>query len=781
MTQGTRERQTTTSVEASFLRWFRQSGGSLDPRCHIGPIEGMGRGMTALHPIKAGETLFVIPRHLLLNLSTSSLAQKCSDAEAAGLAPLHSKSTSMSMGSDNETSSGATALTWSEISKLGWLPLILAMMYERRRGALLASSTAASCHTVAESDHLADISMESLDTAATRNTNPVDADHNDNANDNANDDDDDDDEGTNEQGVQFRAAPRPHGQQAWTPYFDIMPVEFSTPMFWGSDDLEHLRSTSIADKIARDEAEADYYTKALPFIRAYGRVFFSQSQDGQHDAASTSRDVEVDVDAEIAKWYSLDTYHVMGSRILSRSFHVKARRKAVDGKTVDMDEDDDDGDGDQSEAEILDEEGEIDAENGAGAGDDVGDNGNAHAGDDTQDDVEKDDNVNDDDADDDDDDDDDEEEEESENIADISMTPMADMLNARFESDNARLFYKSHVLEMRATRHIAAGAQIFNTYADPPNSDLLRRYGHVDEPNGSDVVEVDSLLLVRAAKAALSSLALSPQNQNQQQKQKQEQEQNGTNESSDLDKDLAERLEWACSSLGIDEVFILGYLFTPSPQPPHRPQPERPTAKELKSAATGGGIPEEMIALARILCMSRESFLAAREKGKGPSARVEAQEVHSSSASTSSSSLATTSKTKTKEAKGSTSQKITVAAVLTECLNLKLSEYPNGPSTDLEESLLYGPQTREIQNANHRNALVVRLGEKRILHDHKRTLQYVLDRIKDAEKLASSNKPSSTTNSSSNKRKSDSKPSSKGLANAHASGRDKHLTKKKKW
>jgi SET domain-containing protein 6 len=34
-----------------------------------------------------------------------------------------------------------------------------------------------------------------------------------------------------------------------------------------------------------------------------------------------------------------------------------------------------------------------------------------------------------------------------------------------------------------------------NTYAEPPNSDLLRRYGHIDEPNPNDVVEIDAKLI----------------------------------------------------------------------------------------------------------------------------------------------------------------------------------------------------------------------------------------------------------------------------------------------
>ena len=43
---------------------------------------------------------------------------------------------------------------------------------------------------------------------------------------------------------------------------------------------------------------------------------------------------------------------------------------------------------------------------------------------------------------------------------------------------------------MMSTAFIPKGAQIFNTYADPPNSDLLRRYGHVDAENEADLVEI---------------------------------------------------------------------------------------------------------------------------------------------------------------------------------------------------------------------------------------------------------------------------------------------------
>ncbi|KAI5474151.1 SET domain-containing protein 6 [Pseudohyphozyma bogoriensis] len=84
----------------------------------------------------------------------------------------------------------------------------------------------------------------------------------------------------------------------------------------------------------------------------------------------------------------------------------------------------------------------------------------------------------------------DEDEEEVEKVEDVAMVPLADHLNAKSGCDNAKLFYEPTTLSMISTDFIPTGSQIFNTYADPPNSDLLRRYGHVDDVNANDLVEV---------------------------------------------------------------------------------------------------------------------------------------------------------------------------------------------------------------------------------------------------------------------------------------------------
>ncbi|KAI5841367.1 hypothetical protein DFP73DRAFT_528444 [Morchella snyderi] len=84
------------------------------------------------------------------------------------------------------------------------------------------------------------------------------------------------------------------------------------------------------------------------------------------------------------------------------------------------------------------------------------------------------------------------------------MIPMADMLNADADRNNCRLFQTPTVLEMRTTRAVAAGDELFNDYGPLPRSDLLRRYGYIT-PNYAqyDVVEISSELIVGIAGKAL--------------------------------------------------------------------------------------------------------------------------------------------------------------------------------------------------------------------------------------------------------------------------------------
>lgn len=83
------------------------------------------------------------------------------------------------------------------------------------------------------------------------------------------------------------------------------------------------------------------------------------------------------------------------------------------------------------------------------------------------------------------------------------MIPLADMLNADADRNNARLFYEANTLDMKALKPIRAGEEIFNDYGPLPRSDLLRRYGYITDNYAQyDVVEISMDLITDLATAA---------------------------------------------------------------------------------------------------------------------------------------------------------------------------------------------------------------------------------------------------------------------------------------
>jgi len=86
----------------------------------------------------------------------------------------------------------------------------------------------------------------------------------------------------------------------------------------------------------------------------------------------------------------------------------------------------------------------------------------------------------------DDDDDSDEEDEETQRSSTI-MVPMADFLN-HISKNNAHLEFDEDHLKMVATKAIQPGSQIYNTYGQLANSELLQMYGFVEE-RGANVYD----------------------------------------------------------------------------------------------------------------------------------------------------------------------------------------------------------------------------------------------------------------------------------------------------
>ncbi|KAK0337588.1 Ribosomal lysine N-methyltransferase 4 [Friedmanniomyces endolithicus] len=93
-----------------------------------------------------------------------------------------------------------------------------------------------------------------------------------------------------------------------------------------------------------------------------------------------------------------------------------------------------------------------------------------------------------------------EDEEESESMS-KGMIPLADMLNADANRNNAKLYYEEDKVVMKSIRAIKAAEEIFNDYGPLPTADVLRRYGYVTSNYAQyDVVEVSLQLIKDVAK-----------------------------------------------------------------------------------------------------------------------------------------------------------------------------------------------------------------------------------------------------------------------------------------
>lgn len=95
-----------------------------------------------------------------------------------------------------------------------------------------------------------------------------------------------------------------------------------------------------------------------------------------------------------------------------------------------------------------------------------------------------------------------EEEEESATSLPKGMIPLADMLNANADHNNAKLFYQDDKVVMKTLHAVRAGEELFNDFGPLPRSDLLRRYGYVtDQYAKYDVVEISEELIREQAVA----------------------------------------------------------------------------------------------------------------------------------------------------------------------------------------------------------------------------------------------------------------------------------------
>ncbi|KAJ5376375.1 hypothetical protein N7509_013261 [Penicillium cosmopolitanum] len=195
----------------------------------------------------------------------------------------------------------------------------------------------------------------------------------------------------------------------WAPYFQILPTQFDTLMFWSAAELQELQASAIVDKIGKQGADESILESIAPVVRANPSLFPPVGQLSSYEG-----------DAGAAAL--LELAHMMGSLIMAYAFDIEKS------------EDDDDEMNDADDSYMTDDE---------------------------------------------------------EEQLSKGMVPLADLLNADADRNNARLYQEEESLIMRALKPIRENEEIFNDYGEIPRADLLRRYGYVTENYAPfDVIEL---------------------------------------------------------------------------------------------------------------------------------------------------------------------------------------------------------------------------------------------------------------------------------------------------
>ncbi|KAI8959074.1 SET domain-containing protein [Daldinia sp. FL1419] len=65
----------------------------------------------------------------------------------------------------------------------------------------------------------------------------------------------------------------------WKPYFDVLPSQFETLMWWSDQELGELQASSIVSKIGKDEADGMFRTRVLPIVNEYADVFYPEGSE----------------------------------------------------------------------------------------------------------------------------------------------------------------------------------------------------------------------------------------------------------------------------------------------------------------------------------------------------------------------------------------------------------------------------------------------------------------------------------------------------------------------
>lgn len=69
----------------------------------------------------------------------------------------------------------------------------------------------------------------------------------------------------------------------WKPYFEVLPEEFDTPMFWPGRELDEFQASAIVTKIGKDEADNVFRARVLPVIEEHASIFYPEGSQRLSD------------------------------------------------------------------------------------------------------------------------------------------------------------------------------------------------------------------------------------------------------------------------------------------------------------------------------------------------------------------------------------------------------------------------------------------------------------------------------------------------------------------
>lgn len=101
-------------------------------------------------------------------------------------------------------------------------------------------------------------------------------------------------------------------KSVWKSYFEVLPHNFDTLMFWSEGELGELQASAVKDKIGKESADEMFKTKVLPVVKAHEDIFYP-------DGTQRLADEQV-----------IELAHRMGSIIMAYAFDLEKDEEEED-------------------------------------------------------------------------------------------------------------------------------------------------------------------------------------------------------------------------------------------------------------------------------------------------------------------------------------------------------------------------------------------------------------------------------------------------------------------